>query len=380
MRIAIITNVIPVYRKVFYEKLLRNEKYKIKIYCTDSVKGMNLELCHEDFPGHVRILNHWGLNKESFTWQNLPIRELLNENDIFIFYGNPRVFSNVVWSSLFILMGKTVSIWGQAHTANSNEVLEKIRLIWWRLSNYIFVYTDDEVVYLRSRGFKNNISIIGMNNGLDQEAIDLVQVKWTDIKIKEWLKKSNITSKCMLLSCARLVDKNKFGQVIEALSILKRTNPDILWCVIGDGPEKDSLLSEAKKFNVDNHILWLGSIYDENDLAPWFMSSKLMIHPGAIGLSLLHSFGYGLPVVTHDDKGSHMPEFAALSAGENGLLFVKDDIHDMARVISHALRNQHLLHKMKSNAYLTARSQYNVNIMVSRFNKLIESMKQGSTK
>ena len=99
MRIAIITNVIPVYRKVFYEKLFQSEGFEIKVYCMSNIKGMNLKLCHDEFPKQIKIVNAWDLGKERLVWQFLPVRELIKENDIFIFYANPRLITNVIWSS-----------------------------------------------------------------------------------------------------------------------------------------------------------------------------------------------------------------------------------------------------------------------------------------
>jgi len=65
---------------------------------------------------------------------------------------------------------------------------------------------------------------------------------------------------------------------------------------------------------------------NESDLAPWFLSSELFIHPGAIGLSLLHSFGYGLTVITHDNKMLHNPEYAIFEPELTGRNFHKSDI------------------------------------------------------
>ena len=85
--------------------------------------------------------------------------------------------------------------------------------------------------------------------------------------------------------------------------------------------EEENLKQKAKQLGVDNNIIWLGAIYEQESLAPWFLYSKALIHPGAIGLSLLHSMGYGLPVLTHSNLDMHMPEIAAFKEGMNGLFF-----------------------------------------------------------
>jgi glycosyltransferase involved in cell wall biosynthesis len=77
-----------------------------------------------------------------------------------------------------------------------------------------------------------------------------------------------------------------------------------------------------------------GAIYDDMLLAPWMLSASVFAYPVAIGLSVLHAFGYGLPVVTSDDIASHNPEIEGLRAGENGLLYRDGDIDDFASALN----------------------------------------------
>jgi glycosyltransferase involved in cell wall biosynthesis len=97
-------------------------------------------------------------------------------------------------------------------------------------------------------------------------------------------------------------------------------HPDLLWCVIGDGPERKALEEQALRLGITWHVRWLGTIIDEAELAPWFLSSQALVHPNGIGLSLLHAFGSGVPVVTQGDAATHGPEFDAFTAGETGFL------------------------------------------------------------
>lgn len=364
-RVAIITNVIPSYRLAFYQRLTKLENIEIKIYCQEQLKGVNLKLCHQEFTGHVELVPALGLPRERVAWQHLPVRKIIKENDLCIFYGNPRVFSNVVWSCLFRLGGHKIAIWGQAHTAGAGGMTEKIRLYWWKLFRNIFVYSEAEVEYLRDLGFKAP-NIVGMNNGLDQKAIERTRSAWTEVLLSEWKIEKRIDGKKLILSCARLEAKNEFFRVIEVLPGVVARNPDVLWCVIGAGKEMDSLQHLARAKGVSDHILWLGELYEENELAPWFLSAQLMVHPSAIGLSLLHSFGYGLPVLTHDRSAFHMPEFSAMQDGETGFLYKEGDNSALQTKIIEALEIDDLS-DMGYRALELVRTRYNVDYMVSQF-------------
>ena len=127
---------------------------------------------------------------------------------------------------------------------------------------------------------------------------------------------------------------------------------------------------------IDHAIRWLGAILDEGDLAPWFLSSLCLVHPAGIGLTLLHAFGYGLPVITNNERESQMPEFAAFRPGETGTAFRRGDARSLTQVMCTYLENPGERAAMSANALRVAREQYNVSVMVERFVGMAEYMGQ----
>lgn len=372
-RLAIVINVIPDYRKVFYQELLKITNLDITIYCQSTLKGLNLQLCHREFKSNVRLVAVCALDKERLAWQHLPAKKMLAKFDMFLFLGNPRLISTVFWATIFRILGKKVAIWGQAHSAGANRLSESMRLMWWRMFTNIFVYTDNEVAYLRSRGFKTS-NIIGMNNGLDQNNIDRVQAEWSADRLNAWRNERGLAGKKLILSCARLDEKNQFCLVLDAMEVLLHSHPEVVWCVIGDGDERDRLQASAKEKSLENSIRWVGAVHVEEQLAPWFMSSEFMLHPGAIGLSILHSFGYGLPVITHNNAANHFPEFAAMEDKRTGYLYQEGSFESLVDILRTAMLNSESLIKMGEEAVNRARSQYNTDVMRHRFSAFISAM------
>ena len=148
---------------------------------------------------------------------------------------------------------------------------------------------------------------------------------------------------------------------------VKSRHPDLVWCAIGDGRERQALEERARRLGMVEHVRWLGSIFDEEELAPWFLSSRLLVHPSGIGLTLLHAFGYGLPVVTHDDASTQMPEFDAFEPGGTGLLYRSGDVSDLADAVCRCLSDDPARRRMGSRAQQIARERYNVDQMTERF-------------
>jgi glycosyltransferase involved in cell wall biosynthesis len=370
MKIAIITNLIPNYQRGFYELLLREENLDLTIFCQSHLPGLNIRPIQRELGCRLVEIPFWGLAREKFTWQWLPILQLWREFDVYVFYGNPRVLSNVVWATLFALSGKRVIIWGQGHTAGASRATEWLRLQWWRLFDYILVYTDYEADHLEQHGFGQKI-VIGVNNGLDQNRIEVATSRWDAERLRLWRTQQGILGKTILLSCARLDPKNRFDLIIRALPQLGQRFPDLLWCVIGSNDLRESLEAQAEAIGVANRIRWLGAIYEEDDLAPWFLSSKVLVHPGTIGLTLMHAFGYSLPVITHDNFANQMPEIAALEDGINGFLFKEEDVASLCEKITTVLENEEIRQTLGKNGLELVRTRFNTQVMVKRFLEIV---------
>ena len=369
MRVAVVIDSVPSYRRGFYERLLENPEIDLTVYCQSHVRGFNLRLIHRELGEHFVEVPFVSTGRHQAAWQWLPVRHLLKNFDVYYFHGNPRIVSTLVWATLFRLIGRKVVIWGQAHTAGANPATESIRHAWWRLFRNFLVYTDAEIDYLRGRGFGNK-RIRSMNNGLNQRDIDAVKAGWPAERLTAWQREQNLDDRPVLLSCARLISKNRFELMLDALPALAAGDDRIVWAIVGSGEEESSLRSKAADLGVLDRIRWAGEIYDESALAPWFLSSQFLVHPGAIGLTLMHAFGYGLPVVTHDDMDFQMPEIAAFEDGVNGRLFRKGDSKSLAMTIASLQQDPSALAGMRAAALATVRERYNTDVMAERFSDL----------
>jgi glycosyltransferase involved in cell wall biosynthesis len=366
VRVAVVTNVIPHYRQSFYDEIFARPELDLTIFCQAEILGMNLRTVHGRFADRVRLVRSWGTARERFGWQHLPWRELLSGYDVLFVYSNPRVLSNLCFASWAAVRGKSVVLWGPARSAGGGGLGARLRLLWWRGFRSLFVYTDQEVAWLRERGFKRQ-EIVGMNNGLDQRAIDRAASLWNPADLHQWRLRQGLGDRPMLLSCARLEPKNDFACWLTAMPAVLRAVPDLLWCVIGQGPQEDRLRAQAVRLGIADQVLWLGTILDENAAAPWFLNAAALMHPSAVGLSLLHAYGYGLPAITHDDPTAQMAEYAAFTSGETGLSYRRGDPDDLARVTIGYLTQPELRQAFGATALRVARERYNVSVMADRF-------------
>ena len=121
--------------------------------------------------------------------------------------------------------------------------------------------------------------------------------------------------------CAEYTDRNCFIYVgryqerkridilvnsfAEALPFLSK---DINLRLIGPGFD-DFYKKNIEGKSFEDRIELLGPIYDEVELKRYFGAALGYISPGHVGLGVLHSFAFGVPVLTMNNK-YHAPEFS----------------------------------------------------------------------
>jgi glycosyltransferase involved in cell wall biosynthesis len=133
------------------------------------------------------------------------------------------------------------------------------------------------------------------------------------------------------IATARLTAKKRFDLLIRALGILNRAGKRVDLLMVGDGPERSALESLARTEGVN--AVFVGACYEEARLAALFACACVLVSPGEVGLTCMHSLGYGVPVITHGDASRQMPEWEAITPGITGDLFEPDDVEDLARKV-----------------------------------------------
>jgi glycosyltransferase involved in cell wall biosynthesis len=376
LKVAIVTNVLPSYREGFYDRVFARDDVSVHVYCQAEIPGVNLRTIHAKYPGRVTVVKYFSMRGERLAWQFIPWREVISGSDVVFVDGNPRLLSHAGLATALRMLRRPVVLWAGAHSYRNNAFRERIRLLWTRMFDHVFLYTDAEVDRLRRRGFTRH-HLTAMNNGLDQRKIDGVMAQWTPARLDAWRGAENLVGRQLLLTCARLIRKNEFRLLAEALQSIRNRVPEVLWVAVGDGPERQSLESMVRDRQLDEHVRFAGEIYDESRLAPWFLSSTLFVQPAAIGLGLLHAFGYGLPVVTHGNPEAHGPEFAAFEPGLTGLTFAPGDVRGLSHAVTGLLLDEAARTRMGEFVRQIAREKYNVDVMVERFVQMARSAANG---
>ena len=80
---------------------------------------------------------------------------------------------------------------------------------------------------------------------------------------------------------------------------------------------------------MDSSIKFVGSNFGKY-IYKYFLKADILVIPGAVGLSIVHAFSYGLPIITSDNMKIHGPEIELLTVGDNGDLFESENANSLA--------------------------------------------------
>lgn len=273
---------------------------------------------------NLEVINFKILGYTFWWYKNLFSKINKNDFDYIVISGiNPLLINfNLVFLYYVFFTKKKVWWWSQGKKVKQGFLGRFLRRILYNLSNGIFVYSKEAKNNLRHIGVSET-KLIVVNNALNHEdygfnKYDVVGYK----KQKEF---------CILYS-GRLSKRKKVILLLEAIKIIKdKYNIDLSVSIIGDGEEM-TFLKEYVRENELLNVIFVGAKYG-NDIHSYFLESSLFVCPGAVGLSIVHGFSFGLPILTGKDDPMHSAELELLKVGLNGDYFKLDNADSFANKI-----------------------------------------------
>ena len=241
-----------------------------------------------------------------------------------------------------------------------------------RLATALLFYNFSTARHFLDQGWPQERVYVALN-ALDQRPIEAARRAWLSQpeRLAAFRREQGIEDGPVILYVSRLKPENRVDLLVRATALLRKRQPKIRTVIVGAGEQLDPLKQLAEAEGVSDAINFAGSIYDEMALAPWFLSADAFCYPANIGLSLLHAFGYGLPVITTDRNDLQNPEIEALEDGRNGLTYEHGRPEALAQSVERLILDRDLRARLASEAYVTAAERFNLRTMVDGMEQAI---------
>jgi glycosyltransferase involved in cell wall biosynthesis len=251
--------------------------------------------------------------------------------------------------------GRATILWSDGRPASEPLWIRRMRERVAGLATALLFSSDRDRERFRSAGLAQE----GLHlapSALDQTPIRRARERWLPAAAQlAAFREGQGLDGPLILFVSRLVPESRLDLLLEAAAMLLPTHPRLALAIIGQGEaEAARLKARAAGLGMDRRLRLLGPLYDEEALAPWFLSADVFCHPSNAGPGLLHAFGFGLPVVTTDSRTRQGAEADALRPGENALLYGHGDAAALAGVLHRVIVDRELRAKLSRGALETA--------------------------
>ncbi|MGH8502335.1 MAG: glycosyltransferase family 4 protein [Gammaproteobacteria bacterium] len=264
------------------------------------------------------------------------------------------------------LNGVPAILWGHGYSKREAAWRKRLRRSVARLATALLFYSSGTAQSFITSGWDPDRVYLALNS-LDQTPIQQARQCWKKRlpALEAFREQHDLATGPTILFVSRLLYENRVDLLLRAAAELSLERfRDLTIVLIGSGPDEARLKALANELGISARLRMPGAIYDEVELAPWFLSADVFCYPTNIGLSLLHAFGYGLPVVTSNKVDAQNPEIEALKDGDNGLLYQDGDPGSLAAALDRVLSDRGLREHMTRQALDTVTSRFTLSTMV----------------
>ena len=207
-----------------------------------------------------------------------------------------------------------------------------------------------------------------INEGFNESMITVIPNGVNTLHFKPSL--SEKSSEATLIFVGRLVSTKGVHILLKAFNQILEKGISARLHIVGDGPEKEKLLSLAQELQVTGTTHFHGSL---NNVAPLLQKSDIFILPSSVeGLpnTLLEAMSCGLAVVTTRVGGNS----EIIEDGINGLLIDPDNPQQLTNALMKILSEKGLAKKLGGKARKSIESRFSIDHITTEYENFYKEL------
>ena len=380
MSILIFQRILPPYRLAIFRELYR--RFGARVCFSDAHAAASLRSVDTapDFPAE-RIARRYFGGKETAALQNpLPLLRRVKPRIVVSEFAAAYL---TMWLLLCLrpFFGYKLLLW--THAVDNHDIHHPFASRRGRLALWLFKRMDGIICYSRSRCelVRDALGdgaprLFVAPNTIDASAQHALYAEFETRGRDALRAELGMRRRFQLVYIGRLIADKRIDLLLETFNILS-AETDVELHVIGDGPERARVESAAAQ---NNAIVCHGAVWDERRSGAFLYAADCCLNPGYLGLSLVHCFCFGTPIVScasTEDGPFHSPEVDYLQPGVNGLL-TDSDAGTLAAVLRQLLADKEALRRMSAAARRTALEEVSLDNMMEGFAQAFDAMEEES--
>ena len=187
--------------------------------------------------------------------------------------------------------------------------------------------------------------------------------------------KENVeTNPLQFISISRLTFYKNVQVVIKSMKILKKSFPNIVLVIVGDGPHRKNLENLVTELDLQNNITFKGHVSEEikNKL---LSSSQALVFPSlfeGFGLVILEAFARKKPVLVSRVR----PLTDIVEHNKTGFTLSPHDENEWAKAMEYLLKEPEHASKMGQAGRKILEEKYNLEIMQQRIFEMYNDVRK----
>lgn len=194
------------------------------------------------------------------------------------------------------------------------------------------------------------------------------------VNMEDFKTTEGLVGKRAILTVARLLFRKGQHLVIRALPEVLKKHPDVVYVVVGNGPDREKLEMEAKEYGVEDHVLFPGN----RDVIAFYHACEIFIMPSlyiekpygdveSFGIVYIEANACSKPVIGANNGG--VPD--AIIDGVTGLLVETDDVPSIVDGLNRLLDDPELSVRLGEQGYERVRSEFTADKYAEEFRRLV---------
>ena len=182
-----------------------------------------------------------------------------------------------------------------------------------------------------------------------------------------------------IVAVGRLIIWKGYEYLIRAIPLIIKENKNIKVIIVGNGPEKEKLISLANDLGVLSYVSFIGNI-SQSELSSIFLDSDVFVAPAITntltgeregqGLAVIEAMAQGLPVVVSKSGGIQY----LVEDKKTGLLVEEKDFKAIAKNVLLLLNNAKLRESLSSCAAKKVGKTYGWQTIGNKFDTILSSI------
>ena len=162
-----------------------------------------------------------------------------------------------------------------------------------------------------------------------------------------------------LIIVGRLIRRKGHTLVLSILPQLIKQYPELKLIILGDGELEEQLKEEARRLNLENHVLFLGF---KSEVEQYLVASDIALVPSyseGLPLVIFEAFNAKVPVVTFDSIGCN----ELVEHEKTGLIAEAFSQEDFMKQIIRLIEDPNLRAELAGNAYIELKEHFSLERM-----------------